>query len=239
MKTLETDIPLEYFKMATAIAGRFSKEYASIGVMNINDLHQEGYYALLKSWSTINWERIENVDESERQKALTSYVSKSIKLRLRNQIKDGLSGTLPRNGVWNKSENTWENQGYKFLTILFPQWFDSSVMSIIDEEVYDYSYELLGDFLDGWLLRHLPKNHHLIRMAFGLDDVYSKPKSQKEIAKYFSTTVSNVQNRKFRCIKKLKTSEQAKNELAHFVVTNDIASQSMVYEYANNILEIF
>ena len=240
IKLLDHEIPKEYWKMTTAIAGRFSKEYSSIGVMNINDLYQEGYYALLKSWSTINWERLYNIeDELERKKALVSYLSKSIKLRLRNQIKDVLSGTLPRNGIWNKKDNTWEHQGYKFLTILFPQWFDSQILTIVDEEVYDYGYLILGEYLDGWLLKHIPKYHQLIRMAYGLDDIYSKPKSQKEIAAYFNTTVSNIQNIKHRMIKKLRASEIAKNELAWFVVTNDIKSQSMVYNYANNNLKIF
>ena len=42
------NIPVEYYKMANKIANSFSKEYAAIGIMNINDLNQEGYWALLK-----------------------------------------------------------------------------------------------------------------------------------------------------------------------------------------------
>ena len=49
VKILER-IPIEYWKMANKIANSFSKEYATIGIMNINDLNQEGYYALLRSW---------------------------------------------------------------------------------------------------------------------------------------------------------------------------------------------
>ena len=62
ISNLKSEIPLNYFKMASKIANSFSKEFAAIGVVNINDLHQEGYYALLKSWSNINWDLINSLD---------------------------------------------------------------------------------------------------------------------------------------------------------------------------------
>ena len=43
------EIPMEYYKMASNIANSFSKEYNAIGVLDLNDLTQEGYLALLIS----------------------------------------------------------------------------------------------------------------------------------------------------------------------------------------------
>ena len=51
-------IPNEYWKMAINIANSFSKDYKVIGIMNINDLMQEGFLALLKSWKNIDWKYI-------------------------------------------------------------------------------------------------------------------------------------------------------------------------------------
>ena len=44
---LKSNIPFDYFKMASNIANSFSKDYAAIGVLDLNDLTQEGYLALL------------------------------------------------------------------------------------------------------------------------------------------------------------------------------------------------
>ena len=36
---IKSNIPSDYFKMATKIANSYSKDYSAIGVMNINDLN--------------------------------------------------------------------------------------------------------------------------------------------------------------------------------------------------------
>ena len=55
LQHIDTEIPLDYFKMASKIANSYSKDYSAIGVMNINDLNQEGYLALLTAWKNIDW----------------------------------------------------------------------------------------------------------------------------------------------------------------------------------------
>lgn len=82
----------------------------------------------------------------------------------------------PIKGVWNNEDKKRYSNGFGFITVLFPQWFDNDVLSVIDEEVYDYDYEKLGEFLKGWLLKYVPKYHVMIEMFYGLDDIYSKPK---------------------------------------------------------------
>ena len=71
---MPSTIPRMYFKMASKIANSFSKEYAAIGVMNINDLNQEAWLALLVTWKNINWEYINSLKTPlDKNKAISKY----------------------------------------------------------------------------------------------------------------------------------------------------------------------
>ena len=238
---LKHEIPLYYFKMAAKIANSFSKEYSAIGVMNINDLAQEGYYALLKSWANIDWKLIESLESDiDKKKAISKYLNISIKGLVGDEIKKNADGSKkPIKGIWNNKDKKRYSSGFGFITVLFPQWFDNDVLNIIDEEIYDYDYEKLGEYLKGWLLKYVPKYHTMIEMFYGLDDVYSKPKKIKDIAHYFSMNVENVKKQKQRLLAKLQSNEDALNELAFFVATNGIRSSSKVYDWAENKLKIY
>lgn len=238
---LKHEIPLYYFKMAAKIANSFSKEYSAIGVMNINDLAQEGYYALLKSWANIDWKLIDSLESDvDKKKAISKYLNISIKGLVGDEIKKNADGSKkPIKGVWNNKDKKRYSNGFGFITVLFPQWFDNDVLNIIDEEIYDYDYEKLGEYLKGWLLKYVPKYHTMIEMFYGLDDVYSKPKKIKDIAHYFSMNVENVKKQKQRLLAKLQSNEDALNELAFFVATNGIKSSSKVYDWAENKLKIY
>lgn len=122
---------------------------------------------------------------------------------------------------------------------MFPNWFDNNVLTLIEDEVYDYDYEQLGNYIEVWLSDHIPKYKDMILMLFGIDDVYSKPKTITEIAIKFRMKPEAVRKQKERLIKKLKHNDQALNELAYFVVTNGIKSSSQVYDYAANNLKIY
>ena len=238
---LKHEIPLYYFKMAAKIANSFSKEYSAIGVMNINDLAQEGYYALLKSWANIDWKLIDSLESDvDKKKAISKYLNISIKGLVGDEIKKNADGSKkPIKGVWNNKDKKRYSNGFGFITVLFPQWFDNDVLNIIDEEIYDYDYEKLGEYLKGWLLKYVPKYHTMIEMFYGLDDVYSKPKKIKDIAHHFSMNVENVKKQKQRLLAKLQSNEDALNELAFFVATNGIKSSSKVYDWAENKLKIY
>lgn len=238
---IKHEIPSNYFKMAAKIANSFSKEYSAIGVLNINDLSQEGYYALLKSWSNINWDLINSLDsELDKNKAISKYLNISIKGLVGDEIKKNADGSKkPIKGIWNNKDKKRYSTGFGFITVLFPQWFDNDVLAIIEDEIYDYDYEKLGEFLKGWLLKYVPKYHIMLEMFYGLDDVYSKPKKIKDIAAYFSMNIENVKKQKQRLLAKLQSNEDALNELAFFVATNGIKSSSKVYDWAENKLKIY
>ena len=203
---IKHEIPSNYFKMAAKIANSFSKEYSAIGVLNINDLSQEGYYALLKSWSNINWDLINSLDsELDKNKAISKYLNISIKGLVGDEIKKNADGSKkPIKGIWNNKDKKRYSTGFGFITVLFPQWFDNDVLAIVEDEIYDYDYEKLGEFLKGWLLKYVPKYHIMLEMFYGLDDVYSKPKKIKDIAAYFSMNIENVKKQKQRLLATLQ-----------------------------------
>ena len=185
---MPSTIPRMYFKMASKIANSFSKEYAAIGVMNINDLNQEAWLALLVTWKNINWEYINSLKTPlDKNKAISKYLSTSIKGLVSDNVKKNADGTSkPIKGIWNNKDKKRHTTGFGFLSVLFPQWFDNEVLQIIDEDAYDYDYEKLGDYLEGWLKKYTPKYHLMIKMFFGLDDIYSKPKKLKKLQSYIT-----------------------------------------------------
>ena len=238
---MPSTIPRMYFKMASKIANSFSKEYAAIGVMNINDLNQEAWLALLVTWKNINWEYINSLKTPlDKNKAISKYLSTSIKGLVSDNVKKNADGTSkPIKGIWNNKDKKRHTTGFGFLSVLFPQWFDNEVLQIIDEDTYDYDYEKLGDYLEGWLKKYTPKYHLMIKMFFGLDDIYSKPKKIKEIAELYNMNTESVKKQKQRLINKLSINVDALNELAYFVATNGIKSSSKVYDWAEINLQIY
>ena len=235
------EIPQHYFKMASNIANSFSKEYSAIGVMNINDLAQEGYYALLKSWNNVDWDMINKLDTKlDRDKALSKYLNISIKGLVGDEIKKNVDGSArPIKGVWNNKDKKRHTTGFGFISVLFPQWFDNDALAVIEDEVYDYEYEKLGEYLKAWLMKHVPKYHVMVEMFYGLDDVYSKPKRIKEIASFYGMNTESVKKQKQRLMYKLRNNDAALDELAYYVATNGIRSSSKVYDYAENKLKIY
>ena len=237
----ESNIPVDYFKMAHKIANSYSKEYAAIGVMNINDLAQEGYYALLRSWRKIDWDYISTLESQlDKDKAVNKFLSISIKGLIGDQIKLNVDGAgKPIKGIWNNEDKKRYTVGFGFISVLFPHWFDSNVLAIIEDEVYDYDYEKLGEYFDGWLKKYIPNYDLMFKMFYGLDDIYSKPKKMREIAKFFGTNIERVKKQKQRLLRKLKINEDALKELAFFVATNNIKTHSKVLDWAETNLKIY
>ena len=241
LSNIETNIPIDYFKMAAKIANSYSKDYSAIGVMNINDLNQEGFLALLTAWKNIDWAYINKLESKlDRNKTVSKFLSISIKGIIGDRIKENIDGSgRPIKGVWNNKDKKRHTNGFGFISVLFPQWFDNDVISILDNETYDYDYDKLGEYLEGWLKKYIPKYHNMMQMFYGLDDVYSKPKKIADIAKYYGGNMESIKKQKQRLLTRLRSNDDALDELAYYVATNGIRSQSMVHDYAANKLKIY
>mgnify|MGYP003639604769 FL=1 len=103
---IDTKIPVDYFKMASKIANSFSKDYSAIGVMNINDLNQEGYLALLIAWKNIDWIYIDKLETTiDKRKTISKYLNISVKGIISDRIKENIDGSgRPIKGVWNNKD---------------------------------------------------------------------------------------------------------------------------------------
>jgi hypothetical protein len=227
--------------MAAKIANSYSKDYSAIGVMNINDLNQEGFLALLTAWKNIDWAYINKLESKlDRNKTVSKFLSISIKGIIGDRIKENIDGSgRPIKGVWNNKDKKRHTNGFGFISVLFPQWFDNDVISILDNEAYDYDYDKLGEYLEGWLKKYIPKYHNMMQMFYGLDDVYSKPKKIADIARYYGGNMESIKKQKQRLLTRLRSNDDALDELAYYVATNGIRSQSMVHDYAANKLKIY
>ena len=227
--------------MAAKIANSYSKDYSAIGVMNINDLNQEGFLALLTAWKNIDWTYINKLESKlDRNKTVSKFLSISIKGIIGDRIKENIDGSgRPIKGVWNNKDKKRHTNGFGFISVLFPQWFDNDVISILDNETYDYDYDKLGEYLEGWLKKYIPKYHNMMKMFYGLDDVYSKPKKIADIARYYGGNMEGIKKQKQRLLTRLRSNDDALDELAYYVATNGIRSQSMVHDYAANKLKIY
>lgn len=241
LSNIETNIPIDYFKMAAKIANSYSKDYSAIGVMNINDLNQEGFLALLTAWKNIDWAYINKLESKlDRNKTVSKFLSISIKGIIGDRIKENIDGSgRPIKGVWNNKDKKRHTNGFGFISVLFPQWFDNDVISILDNEAYDYDYDKLGEYLEGWLKKYIPKYHNMMQMFYGLDDVYSKPKKIADIARYYGGNMESIKKQKQRLLTRLRSNDDALDELAYYVATNGIRSRSMVHDYAANKLKIY
>ena len=176
----------------------------------------------------------------DRNKTVSKFLSISIKGIIGDRIKENIDGSgRPIKGVWNNKDKKRHTNGFGFISVLFPQWFDSDVISILDNEAYDYDYDKLGEYLEGWLKKYIPKYHNMMQMFYGLDDVYSKPKKIADIARYYGGNMESIKKQKQRLLTRLRSNDDALDELAYYVATNGIRSQSMVHDYAANKLKIY
>jgi hypothetical protein len=110
---------------------------------------------------------------------------------------------------------------------------------MVEDDVYNYEHDKLGDYLIGWLKKYIPKYSGMMQMFYGLDDIYSKPKKIADIAKHYGGNMESVKKQKQRLLKRLRSNEDALNELAYYVSTNGIRSQSKVHEYSAKNLKIY
>jgi len=202
--------------------------------------YDKWYYSVVKVYEYFLKVKIVDIPEFVSIVSVKNVNINSIKGLLNDQIKMNLDGSgKPIKGIWNNEDKKRYATGFGFISVLFPQWFDTDALSIIEDEVYDYDYDKLGEYLDGWLEKYLPKHHRMFKMFYGLDDIYSKPKKISEIARFYGMKAQTVRKQKQRLLHKLRMHDTALNELAFYVSTNGIKSQSKVYDWAEINLKIF
>ena len=210
-----------YMAWAKTMANRFDRSYARIGVLNLQDLLQEGYCAFYKAWEDLNWDIINSVVEEERPAVITFYIKRRVEDRIKRAVaRDRDTIRIPEN-YYRITGNAKNGKDYKydtdiFLTRTFASFFTPDYLDIADDGG-DYMADRMSDFLNDVMESFLPSLEKMvIKMFYGIDEAYDKPMSHKRIAEYFGKSENNIKKIKQRGLDKLKI-EEVKNIINKFI----------------------
>lgn len=186
------------------MAANTNKDWAATGVMDIHDIAQEHYYALLRAYNRVDWSRIEEVEN--KGGALWAYLHKSIKFDVRkaiNKQKDGIN--VPVNKIWEEADR----RGYEFgIPTFYTQTFAPDYMAETfgeNEDQRPYEIEQLNEELHKILGKYLtPQEKSIIEMSFGINEERDKPKTGKAIAELFSISRQTINLIKKKAMEKLQ-----------------------------------
>ena len=199
-----------YYKGVIQIANTFNREYASIGILDINDLISAGNIGLLEAWNNIDWEKITESDCPEAK--LWSFIKIRIKGEIRREI-DKYSSfiNLPINKQEQQRKLSQYDDASKVFVTLFPNFFDTAFPDYA-EEMRPWDQERLGDLLDDIFFNYIREHEHreILKLSFGIDTIDDKPMSLKDIALKFDTTPNYINQVKRRSIKKLRNDDVQK-----------------------------
>ena len=180
--------------------------YSAIGCLDKNDLLQEARLAFLKAYDNVNWDKLEEIVEPERQAVLWGFLKGSTILNLENQIrevKDGIK--VPKREMFLNSDSP-DKKGAAIsnhLTQLFDKMEVVFSEKVQDGHIPNYQNELLGYFLDEVIEAEIPKHigKDVLRCLFGLDD---ELKTYSELGEFYKVGQSTIRTVKQRALDRLK-----------------------------------
>ena len=195
------------FKYVEDVARQFERSYSRIGVMDLNDVLQEGYAELLYAWTKLDWEKIEESDNPAGQR--WAYLKLSIKRGMIGAIMDNRSSIrIPRDYYTAATKNiggkSYTYQTDIFLSTTFTQMFGDEYFDAVDE-VSNWDNDRLNDFLNELMDKIMTfKEKDVLRKMFGMDEHLDKKVPKTEIAEYYKMNLSSINKVKRRALHKLK-----------------------------------
>lgn len=195
-----------------AIASKQTREWPAVGLLDLHDLSQECYCALIVAWSRVNWDVI-NASSNPRA-SLWAYLKKSIKLDFRkavNSFKDGMR--VPLDKIWEVKPNKYEFGLDNFFSISvdnawFLEHFSEALVMANNSRMSSWETEELYESLETIMKDKLSDTERLIlEMGFGINELNEMPVSAKNIGVYFNIKEPTVRKIKERALKKLRTQE--------------------------------
>lgn len=169
------EIVIKFMPLVENIARKFSTSQQASGVMSINDLIQEGGYALQKAVDRLEWKTLDESDDIE--KTLKSFFSKRIKGAIRRRI-DMHRGNIriPEHKINDIRKNFGKD--HKMVAMFFNSIFlsidekqnDENGSYDVEDKSEPYNKELLNMYLKSLLKKHLDdKEYEVLRLSYGLD----------------------------------------------------------------------
>ena len=238
-KGATNEIPKRYFAMVEKVAKKVPKDYARIGIMDLNDIIQEANMALVVAWNNIKWDIINKVPKKEREDAIHGFLFKSMTLQVKRRVQSQSDGMrLPDSGRVRNESGDRSSKGKDILTTLFPNWF-KDFESVIDhwgEDIDDYASEQLGFFIEELLYRDFKYSDADVLLQFygiGHDRL-----SYKEIANNQGKSITSIKVKKHRVLESLK-SDHYKNLISKYIVEEEFKTSSNAYTWCNENLNIY
>ena len=216
-----------------------SQEYASIGIMDRNDLIQEAYLAFFDTYSTVNWKKINNSTNPEA--SLWSFLKKSTILRLQRGIYEKKDGIRITERAISNAVKEGTIKDMNGITTLFNKLDHIFFRNQEDTALTKYETDLLGYFLDVHLDEFLDLNfkgdrnwngieRYLVKSFYGMEEVR---KSGKELAEEFKISQSTIRSLIQRALNKLR-SKESMELISNFCREYFISTNSLAREYAIN-----
>ena len=207
------------------IAIAFSRDYAAIGTLDLNDLVGFANLHMVNAVRNFDWEhkikvtgikdawvQIKDIKPEEQSAVIWKYVKKSVMLKLRNEItrfKD------PMKTTWNNGEKPQGAPMDDFLTQLFPDFFNEEYHGIIDtsgDSMWDIEQLAVGlEVLMDEVLSFKEKD--VLKSFYGID---CDKMSQQVLAKYYKTSPKYIQLLVHRTISKLKAFKSNKEIIENY-----------------------
>ena len=203
----ENELRHAYTSWVKTMSNKFDRTYPRIGVLNLQDLLQEGYVAFYNAWDDLNWEIIGKAVAEERPALITSFLKRRIHDRIKRAIaRDRDTIRIPEH-FYRLKEHGREYNTDIFLTRTFSSFFTPEYLDQADDGG-DYIADILNDFLNDVMDEYLTRiEKQVIKMFYGIDEAYDKPASVRRIAEYCYKTEGNTKKIKQRGLEKLKNKD--------------------------------
>jgi RNA polymerase sigma factor (sigma-70 family) len=207
-----------FIEWPRSLANSFERSYPRIGVLDLNDLLQEGYYHFYRAWGKLDWDMINKAPEEERNGIIINY----LKLNIKNGIKRAIANdrdtiripeayyTLRPHG--DAYEGKYDNnyQMDIFLTRTFSSFFNHDYLDVIDE-VPNYQNEQLNELINDIMDKLLTKfEKDVLKKSYGIDEAYDRPVSISNIAEWFNKSAIWIKKTKAKALNKLKNEDVEK-----------------------------
>jgi len=177
------ELIIKFLPLVESIARGFAMGDQASGVMNIEDLIQEGSIGLIKAVD--KWDVDFALSKVDPEKSIKSFFSKRIKGAIRRAIDINRAGMrIPEHKI-NEIRNSEDSDQKKV------QMFFNSIFKSIDSDPSgsyynipdlnkEYKIDMLNSFILSLMKRNLNHNeYHVLRLSYGLD---CNKHSAKEIA---------------------------------------------------------
>ena len=207
------------------LAITFSREYAAIGTLDLNDLVGFANLHMIIAVNNFDWEhkikvtgikdawvQIKDIKPEDQAAVIWKYVKKTVLLSIRDEInlhKDGMriyrEGDPGRKMV-KKGESAQED----FITQLFPDFFNEEYVNLVDPyEVSAWDIEQLAVGLEVLMDETLSfKEKDILKSFYGID---CDKMSQLVLANYYKMNYGALRKNVSRSIMKLKDLRESKN----------------------------